>query len=131
MGGAAGQQGKASTKPGQAWEDEARCPPGPREQGPGPQLTEEVVQDEPVEQVLLQAADHDVLGLELGVDPLHQHLQPPGDRSLGALSTWPLTWLSTPSLILECSPPTCPLPLILQGQLKSHLLREARPDLSG
>lgn len=113
MGGAAGQQGKASTKPGQAWEDEARCPPGPREQGPGPQLTEEVVQDEPVEQVLLQAADHDVLGLELGVDPLHQHLQPPGDRSLGALSTWPLTWLSTP----------LPHP----GMLSSHLPTPTHP----
>lgn len=43
-------------------------------------LTEKVVQDEPIEYVLLQAADHDVLGEEFGIDPLHQHLQTPGGQ---------------------------------------------------
>ena len=40
-------------------------------------LTEKVVQDEPIKHVLLQAPDHNVLGQELGVDPLHQHLRAP------------------------------------------------------
>lgn len=48
-----------------------------REPG-GVGLTEEVVQDEPIKHVLLQAADHDVLGQEGGIDPLHQHLQSQG-----------------------------------------------------
>lgn len=46
--------------------------------GPGPLLTEQVVQNESVKHVLLQAADHDVLREERGIDPLHQHL--PGTR---------------------------------------------------
>lgn len=41
---------------------------------PGPLLTEQVVQNEPIKHVLLQAADHDVLWEECGVDPFHQHL---------------------------------------------------------
>lgn len=50
-------------------------------------LTEKVVQDEPVKQVLLQAPDHNVLGQELGVDPLHQHLRAPEAADPGPLPT--------------------------------------------
>lgn len=42
--------------------------------GPGPLLTEQVMQNEPIKHVLLQAADHNVLWEECGVDPFHQHL---------------------------------------------------------
>lgn len=55
------------------------CPPPRTSRGWKQRLTEKVVQDEPVENVLLQAADHDVLREELGVDPFHQHLPVPRD----------------------------------------------------
>jgi hypothetical protein len=42
--------------------------------GPGPLLTEQVVQNKSIKHVFLQAADHDVLREECGVDPFHQHL---------------------------------------------------------
>lgn len=60
-----GRAGGLGPRPVQPWE---------------PPLTEKVVQDEPIEYVLLQAADHDVLGEEFGIDPLHQHLQTPGGQ---------------------------------------------------
>ena len=54
-------------------------PPSQDFRGWKQRLTEKVVQDEPVENVLLQAADHNVLREELGVDPFHQHLPAPRD----------------------------------------------------
>lgn len=82
----------------------------------GSPLTEKVVQDEPVEHVLLQASDHNVLGEELSVDPFQQHLRVPGP-----LLTWPLTWLAA-ALILERPLPTCQLLPVLRGQVKRHRL---------
>ena len=56
------------------------------------------MQDEPVENVLLQAADHNVLWEELGVDPVHQHLWPRGTADGGPLPTRLLAGLSSARL---------------------------------
>lgn len=56
------------------------------------------MQDEPVENVLLQAADHNVLWEELSVDPVHQHLWPRGTADGGPLPTRLLAGLSSARL---------------------------------
>ena len=91
-------------------------------------LTEKVVQDEPVEYVLLQAADHDVLREELGINPVHQHLKTPRGwlaRDHSSPGPPPGSALTRKALLPPASSYT-----IRQGQVKCHLLREALPALS-
>ena len=87
-----------------------------------------MVQDEPIEYVLLQAADHDVLREELGIDPLHQHLKTPRGwltRDHSSPGPPPGSALTRKALLPPASSYTN-----LQGQVKRHLLWEALPALS-
>lgn len=90
-------------------------------------LTEKVVQDEPIEYVFLQAADHNVLGEELGVDPLYQHLQTPtGQLTWDQSSPGPLPGSGPTSAWNALLPPTNSYPSF---KARSNITSSGKPSL--